>query len=225
MVKPDIADGTHGANGASNISPANGVTKYQEDSTVSGAKQAFKAWLGFQDAVQEMLKYSESLGKVEEILDRHNAIENATQSKDAHIAKLESAAQVNMDQYEKRYNMWTEEKSQLELKVKDLESDLAARVGVTEKQEANHAQAVAQMKKDLETEKKTVSKLKKEIETASTKTQDATKKLGICLEQLKEWEGNLSLLKELDFRVLSVTFLLWFSCLGDTDVLYTVMTG
>lgn len=222
MVKPDIADDTHGANGAA---PSNGVTIYPEDSTVSRAKQAFKAWSSFQDAVKEMLKYSDSLGRVEEILDRHNAIEHATQSKDAHIATLESATQVQLDGYDKRYNKWTEEKSQLELKVKDLESDLAARVRITEEQEANHAKAVAQMKKDLEREKKTVLKLKKDLEIASTKTEDANEKLGHYMAQLKEWEGNLSLLKELDFKALSVTFLPWFPCRGDTDDLYPVVQG
>lgn len=195
MVKPDVPNCPNAVNGASPNS---------EDSAVSRAKQAFKAWYGFQDAAKEMLKYSEALGNVEEVLDRHHAMENATRSKDTRIATLESANQVQIDGYEKRYSMWKEEKCQLERRVRDLETDLAARTGLSEKQKATHAQAVAQLKKDLETEKKTVAKLTKELETSNTKTQEANKRIGHCIEQLNDWEGNCALLKELDFKVLSV---------------------
>lgn len=204
MSKSDVPNDRHAAKDASNLLATHGASFVPDDPTISSAKQAFKAWYGFQDAAKEMLKYSEALGKVEEVLDRHNAMENATHSKDAHIAMLEAANQYHIDGYDKRYSAWTEEKGQFERRVKELESSLAARDGVTEKQKITHAQAVAQMKKDLEKEKNDVAKLTKELETANTKTQEANKKLGRCMEQLKEWESNLSLLKELDFKVLSV---------------------
>lgn len=193
MSKPDVPNGTQAANGAS---------KNPEDSTMSRAKQAIKAWNGFQDAAKELLKYSEALGKVEEVLDRHDDIEKEIQSKDVLVARWESAVQVQTDGYDKRYSTWKEEKCRLENRVKDLETDLATRAGAAEKQKFTTAQAVTQIKKDLDNEKKTVAKLAKELETANNKTQEANKKLGRCSEQLKEWEGNLSHLKELDLKVL-----------------------
>lgn len=195
MVKPDVPNGPNAVNGASPNS---------EDSAVSRAKQAFKAYYVFQDAAKEMLKYSEALGNIEEVLDRHHAMENATRSKDTLIANLESANQVHIDGYEKRYTMWNEEKCQLERRVRDLENDQAARMGVSEKQKATQAQAVAQLEKSLETEKKMVAKLTKELETSNTKTQEANKRIDHCMQQLEDWEGNCALLKELDFKVLSV---------------------
>lgn len=193
MFKPDVSNGNQAGNGA----PTN-----PEDFTMSRAKQAIKAWNGFQDAAKELLKYSEALGKVEKVLDRHDDIEKEIQSKDVRIAELDSASQILIDGYDKRYNTWNDEKSRLGRRVKDLETDLAERARVTEKQKSTHAQAVTQIKKDLETEKKTVAKLTKELETANTKTQEANEKLGRCNEQLEEWEGNLSHLKELDLKAL-----------------------
>lgn len=206
MVKPDVPNGTHTANGPSSISAIDGAFMDPEGSIVSRAKKAFKVWYDLQDAAKEMVKYSEDLGKVEEVLDRHRGMEDATRSRDSRIATLESANQVSLDTYDKRYKAWEGEKSQLESKVKKLETDVAARARMTEKQKAAHAQSVAQMKKDLDTEKRTVAKLTKELEIANKKTQDTNTKLGRCNEQLKEWEGNLSLLKEVDFKVLSVRF-------------------
>lgn len=195
MVEPDVPHGPNAVNGASSNS---------EDSAVSRAKQAFKAWYGFQDAAKEMLKHSDALGNVEEVLDRHHVMEEATRSKDSLIAKLDSANQLQIDGYEKRYTMWKEEKCQLERRVRDLETDQAAKMGASDKQRANHAQAVAQLKKDLETEKKNVAKLTKELETSNTKTQEANKRVARCNEQLEDWKGNCAPLKELDFKVLSV---------------------
>ena len=195
MVKPDVPNGPNAVNGASPIS---------EDSAVSRAKQAFKAWYGFQHAAKEMLEHSEDLGNVEEVLDRHDAMENATRSKDTLIAKLESANQLQIEGYEKRYTMWKEEKCLLERRVRDLETDQAARMEGLEKQKAIHAQAVEQLEKDLESEKKMVAKLRKELETSNTKTQEANKRIGRCIQQLEDWEGNCAPLKELDLKVLSV---------------------
>ena len=204
MVKPDVPNGTNTANGPSSISAIDGASMDPEGSTVSRAKQAFKVWYGLQDAAKAMLKHSEDLGKVEEVLDRHRAMEDATHLKDIRIAALESANQLSLDAYDKRYKTWEGEKSQLESRVKKLESDITARVGATEKQKTTHAQSVAQMKKDLDNEKKTTAKLKKDLEIANNKTLEANTQLGRSNEQLKEWEGNLSLLKEVDFKVLSV---------------------
>ncbi|MCJ1423319.1 hypothetical protein MMC29_001201 [Sticta canariensis] len=192
MVKPDVPNGPNAVNGASPNS---------EDPAISRAKQAIKACCGFQDAAKEMLKYSEALGNVEEVLDRHHAMEDATRSNETLIAKLESANQVQIDGYEKRYTMWNEEKCQLERRVRELETDQAARMGVSEKQKATHAQAVAELEKDLEKEKKMVAKLTKELEASNTKTQEANKKIGRYIEQLKDWESNCALLKELDLKV------------------------
>lgn len=202
MSKPEVNNGTHAANGATSISSKNGNSTDPKNFPVSRAKQAIISWHGFQDAAKEMLKHSEALGEVEEILDKHNDREIAAHARDVRIDKLESANQELMNGYDKRYSAWKEENCQLEHRVKELESDVNTRTGLTEKQKVTHKQAVAQMKKDIESEKKTVAKLTKELEIASAKTQEAYKKLGHCNEQLKEWEGSLSLLKELDFKVL-----------------------
>ncbi|MCJ1268927.1 hypothetical protein MMC22_008815 [Lobaria immixta] len=201
MAKPDVSNGTPAANGASSISPPDGTSTSLESSTVSRAKQALKALNDFQDAAKEMFKYPETLGKVEEALDRHDAMEKASKEKDLKIAQLESANQVQLSSHEKRWSAWEEKKSQLECKVKDLEKASEARAGETEKKRAIHEQSLAQVKKELETEKDNVAKLTKELEKANTKIQEANKKLNSCNERLKEWEGNLSLLKEVDFKV------------------------
>ena len=205
MARPDVSK-SNAANGASVISPTIGASTSPENSTASETRQAFKAWNDFQDAAKEMFKYSETLGKVEEALDQHNAMKNASEEKDLKIATLESANQVQLSCHEKRWSDWQEEKDQLERKVKALEKASKARAGVTEKERATHEQSLAQVKKELETEKKNVERLTKELEMANTKTQEADKKLNDCNEQLKKWECNLSSLKELDFEALSVIF-------------------
>ncbi|MCJ1462278.1 hypothetical protein MMC07_000878 [Pseudocyphellaria aurata] len=201
MSKPEAHNGNNTANGATNISPKNGVSTDSEGLSVSRAKEAIKSWYGFQDAAKEMLKHSEALGKVEEILDNHFDRADVAHKNGIRVAELQSAIQELMVGYEQRYSTWKEEKCQLERRVKDLESEVATGEGVAEKQNINHKQAVAQIKKETESEKKTVAKLTKELETANAKTQQANTKLDRCNEQLKEWEGSLSLLKELDFKV------------------------
>lgn len=206
MAKPDVPNSMHAANGASSISPTDGTSTGLESSTVSRAKKAFKAFDDLQNAAKEVLKYSETIGKVEEVLDRHDAMENASEKKDDEIAKLKSANEVQMDRYVKRWSAWQEEKVQLEHKAENLQNDLDARVRLTEKQKDEHAQSLEQVKKELETERKKVAKLTEELEMERTKAQEADRKLNSCNEQLKEWEENLCLLKEVDFKTLSVVF-------------------
>lgn len=202
MAKSDV-NNTNAANGASITI---GASTSPENSTASRTKQAIKAWNGLQDAAKEMFKYSDTLGKFEEALDRHNAMEIASEKKDREIERLESANQVLISSHEKRWSTWEEKKIELECKVKDLEKASETRAGVAERERATHEQSLVQVKKKLETEKENVAKLTKELDVANTKAQEVNKKLNSCNERLKEWEGNLNLLKEVDFKDLSVGF-------------------
>ena len=167
------------------------------------AKQASSAWRSFEDAWRNISEHSPTFLQIAEAMDRHDAMQIATQKKDQNIAELESAIQIQIDQHEKRYTKWRQEKSQLEQQAIDLKANLSTQAQNTlKKQKATHVQEVEKLKKELEAERKTVATLKGELERASARTKSAEEERSCCVKQLGEWKGYLSLLKDIDFKKL-----------------------
>ena len=199
-------------NGVSSVystTPINGNTVTSstsvapKDSFAFRAKQASSAWHSLEDAWRYISEHSPVFLQVAEAMDRHNTMQVATQKKDKNIAELESTIQIQMDQHEKRYTKWRQEKSQLEQRAIDLKTDLSTQAqGMLKKQKVTQIQEVEKLTKELEAERKTGATLKEELEEASTRTKRAEEELSCCTKQLSEWEGYLSLLKDIDFKKL-----------------------
>ena len=200
------------ANAVSSVNsttPINGNTVTSSTSVVSKdsfafrAKQASRAWHGLEDAWRNISEHSPVFLQVAEAMDRHNAMQVETQKKDKKIVELESTIQIQMDQHEKRYTKWRQEKSQLEQQAINLKANLSTQAeGMLNKQKVTHIQEAEKMMKALEAERKTVATLKEELEKASTRTKRAEEELSCCTKQLSEWEGYLSPLKDIDFNKL-----------------------
>ena len=167
------------------------------------ANQASSAWRNFEDAVKNISEHSSVFSKITEAMDQHNALEVEGQKKDKRIADLELGFQVQMDEHEKRYNKWKEEKSQFEQRAVATKAELTAQTqGMLKKQRITSTQDMEKLKKELEAEKKTLATLRLELEKANAKTHKVDKELRHCTEQLSEWKGYLSSLKDIDFKAL-----------------------
>ena len=169
------------------------------------AKQASTAWHNLEDAWKGVSQHSSVFLQIAEAMDRHDTMQVTTQKKDKNIAELESAMQVQIDQHEKRYTKWEQEKSQLEHRITDVRTDLSAQAqGMLKKQKATHIQEIEKLKKELEAERRTVATLKEEMEKARTRKEKAEEQLRYCTKQVSEWDGYLSLLKDVDLKKLYV---------------------
>ncbi|MCJ1377893.1 hypothetical protein MMC17_000989 [Xylographa soralifera] len=176
-----------------------------KDSFAFKAKQASSAWRSFEDAWKNISEHSPVFLQIAEAMDRHNTMQDATQKKDKNIAELKSTIQIQMDQHEIRYTKWRQEKSQLEQRAINLKTDLSTHAnGLLKDQKATHIQEVKKLTKELEAERKAVATLKEELEKARTRTGRVEEELSCYAKQLSEWEGYLSLLKDIDLKKLEI---------------------
>ena len=188
---------TNGTNAARNTLPAS------KDS-LALANHASSAWRNFEDAVKNISEHSSVFSKVTEAIDQRNAMEIEAQKKGKRIADLELSFQVQMDEHEKRYNKWMEEKNQSEQRATHTKAELNAQAqAMLKKQRIINTQDMEKLMKELEAEKNTVATLKAELEKASVKIHKVEKELRHCTEQMSEWKGYLSSLKDIDFKALS----------------------
>ena len=199
----------NGASSMNSTTSTNGNTVNGSTSVAPGAsftvkaKQASSAWHNFQNAWKILSEHSPVFLQIAEAMDQHDNMQVMMHDKDEKIAKLESAFQVQMDQHGKCLTIWEQEKSQLEQRGAEIEAKISAQAQSTlKKHKATHMQDVEKLKKELESDKKTVATLKEELGKANTKTARAKEELSHCTKQVSEWEGYLSLLKDIDFKKL-----------------------
>lgn len=197
------ASTTNGTNVINSTTATSSTSATLEDSIPSRARQASRAWRVFEDALREMSKHSQWFSQFEEAMDRHSAMELETQTKNMRIATLESSYDVQLEKFGKCYIKWEGEKSQLERKLVNIKDEITTEAqGMLEKRKTSHARELGEVRKELEVERKRVEKLTRERERIDAETKKVETILNHRTKQLENWEGYVSLLKDVDFKVL-----------------------
>lgn len=174
-----------------------------EDSLPSRAKQAFSTLHSFEDSLKNMAKYSQVFTDVEKAVQRLGAMELDIQAKDRRIAVLESANEVQIENFSKQFKKWDKEKGRLEKKLADDELALKTKAqSVVENQNLKHMQSKDNLNKELAKEKQKVATLRGQLEKETAKTQDLNSKLNNCANDLKGWDGYHSAMRDVDFTSL-----------------------
>ena len=143
--------------------------------------------------------------------------------KDNRIATLESGAQVQIDHMHARYVMWEVEKKGLQQEKTKLKDSLTKdNQRALNQQKESYTQAIAKLRKELEVEKKTSDTLRSELGTAKQERDLKRTELDSCTKQLKEWDGYLSMLHDIDIGSLYVELRKFHFALEDADLSPTV---
>lgn len=182
---------------ASSTSPA------PKDSFACRAKQASSAWHNLDNALNDMSEHSAVFFKIAEAMDQHNIRKTEVQKKDKRIADLESGFQTQNQEFGKSYVIWHEDKSRLERQIIKVEADLNLKAKeASERGKAAYAREIGEMRKELEVERNKVAKQTEELGRANAKIKRAEIELSRCTVQLRDWEGYVSSLKDVDFKAL-----------------------
>ena len=172
------------------------------------ASNAAGAWRNFETALQAISEYSLVFSSITETVDRNEVLTREVREKDNRIANLQLGGQVQLEHVNTLFAKWEAEKNgfhQEKTKLKD--SITKEHQRVLNQQKESYTQTIAKLRKELEAEKKTTDTLRSELGTMKQERDLIHKKLDSCTEQLKEWDGYLSLLHEIDFASLYVELL------------------
>jgi len=195
-----VMSGTNLENGST---AASSSLVARKASFASRAKQASIALRNLEDALRNISEHSPVLSKAAQLMDRQCAMELEIQMKAKRIADLELSFLVQTEEFGKRYTKWNEQQSQLEDQVRKTEVDLTAKARDTsEEQKVAHAREVGELRKELGTQKQLLETEKKKVATRTQGLDEANAKASMAEARLKEWERYVSLLKDVDFKVL-----------------------
>ena len=171
----------------------------------SRAKQALEAWQTLENALANVSSHAQDFANVASAIDLHINTEAELQKKDARIASLETTIQNQFNGLEVRFGKWAVIKKELEEKIAKKEAASDARLkDVAQKIKAAHAQEVEKLKKALQDEKKKSAALEGKLADANSETRKAEESFAKCSEEVDEWNGYVSELKEVDLKKLYV---------------------
>lgn len=222
MASSNTSNGASVAN--STKEPTPGDKSAAGDAVATGAfafraKQALEAWQTLENALANVSSHAQDFANVASAIDRHINTEAEIQKKDARIASLETTIQNQFNGLEVRFGKWAVIKKELEEKIAKKEAASDARLkDVAQKIKAAHAQEVEKLKKALEDEKKKSAALEEKLADANSRTRKAEEGFAKCSEEVDEWNGYVSELKEVDLKKLYVgkrlIMLLWVYICG-----------
>lgn len=171
----------------------------------SRAKQALEVWQTLENALANASSHAQDFDHVASAIDRHINTEAELQEKDARIASLETTIQNQFKGLEVRYGKWAVTEKELEGKIARKEAASDARLkDVVKKIRGVHAQEVEKLRKALEDEKENSAALEGKLANANAKVKKAEEGLANCIEEVDEWKGYVSELKEVDLKKLYV---------------------
>ncbi|MCJ1434813.1 hypothetical protein MMC27_004183 [Xylographa pallens] len=175
-----------------------------KDSTIFRTKQASSSWRNFEDALKGISKYSRIYSNIEGALDRQSALELETGTKDKLISSLQLTNEAQVQQFEKRYSIWDKEKNCLDLKITNMKAEAAAQAeGILNEQKDAYTRKAREIQEELEAEKVTTATLTEELLKASTRMERTEMELSLGNRRLRDWEGHVSMLKDMDIKALS----------------------
>ena len=193
------------ANSAKEPTPGDKPAAGDAGAFASRAKQALEVWQTLENALANASSHAQDFAHVASVIDRHINTEAELQKKDARIASLETTIQNQFKGLEVRFGKWavTEKELEEEIAKKEAASD-AALEGMAKKLRGAHAQEVEKLKKTLEDEKENSAALEAKLADANLKIKMAEEDLAKCSEEVDEWNGYVSELKEVDLKKLYV---------------------
>ena len=174
-----------------------------KDSIISNTKQASSSWREFEDALKGISKYSRIYSSIEVAFDRQSALELETRTKDKLISSLQLTNEAQVEQFEKRYSKWDKEKDRLDLKIANMKAEAAAQAeAILSEQKDAYTRKAREIEKKLEAEKATTATLTEKLERASTRMERIEMELSLGNRRLREWEGHISMLEDMDIKAL-----------------------
>ena len=191
---------------------AKGPVPPKQQQSTNDRHEAIAVLAELEAAIRKASKYAHTYADFGKILDQKSALElqisdknTEIMTKDARIAFLEAHKAENMEDYEKRYTEWANEKTVLEQQVEDAKADAAERKKTAlMDQENKHKKEIAKLKKELATEKTKSGSLAQKLETSVGSETRLQQQLDLAKTTLKEWENKLSVLKDIDLGKLLV---------------------
>jgi hypothetical protein len=201
--KPSVSNGTSVTKGINVTTATKNTSAAPKESFAARASSASAAWRDFEGVLKRISKYSSAYSDIELAMDQHSAMELETRTKDTHISNLESILEVQVQEFEKRYSKWNMEKSQLELRAVNVETEVTTRAKrIIKEHEDARARESEELRKELEAERKNVVALSEKLERATIKMKKGEMELSLCNVRLTEWEGHVSILKDMDVEAL-----------------------
>lgn len=171
----------------------------------SQAKQALDAWKSLQNALGNVTSHAQVFSHVASAVDRHVDTEGEIQKKDARIASLQSAIDNQFDNFEERFSKWDLDRKELEEQIAKNETASNEKLkDAVQRIKASHLQEVEKLKKTLEGEEKKSTALAGKLRDANSKIKKGEELFAKCSEEVDQWKGYVSELKEVEFTKLYV---------------------
>lgn len=116
---------------------------------------------------------------------------------------MQSLSKAQIEGFENRYSEWDKEKNRLRLQVTNMKAEMIAQADrIKDEQKDAYARKEREIRKELGAEKKTTATLADKLERANKKIERIEMELTLCNGRLREWEGHVSVLKDIDIEVL-----------------------
>jgi len=171
-------------------------------------------------AIEKASNYSSIYADFGKILDQKSDLElqisdktGDIATKQSRIAYLEAHNQQNIDDFEKRYADWAEEREALQQRVKSAKTEAAERSKTELKDYENrHKKEVGKLGRELAAEKSKSESLHLKLDASKSNETRLQRQLDLADATSSEWEGKISMLKDLDIVELLVR--------SDTGVIY-----
>lgn len=129
-----------------------------------------------------------------ELKTQTDAMEAQIQELKDKILQLERSQKDQLRVFENEYDEWKARKSSLELREKTHSSEMAA----------THKREMQDLQGTLKSEQESSRRLSANLKRAKAEVDLANKERSLYMDQLKEWDRYMSLLKDIDFEALFV---------------------
>ncbi|KAH0566148.1 hypothetical protein GP486_000451 [Trichoglossum hirsutum] len=194
--------------GTSGGRPSGSGSRKGPEQPINSANEAISLLAEVESLAKRLAKYASIYADFGKVLDQKSSLElqlankiTELSTKDGEIAKLNEASEAALIVHEGRYSKWLAEKTNLHNQIAAAKTEAAEqRRASLNDQEAKFKKELEKLRKEIAVERRKSSSLEEKIKTANNEETRLRHELKYTETTLKEWEGKLSVLKDIDLE-------------------------